>query len=44
MFTCANSGTSIIAGFIIFSVLGHMSVEQGIDIKDVAESGLYVAW
>ncbi|KAM6970095.1 sodium- and chloride-dependent GABA transporter 2-like [Aplochiton taeniatus] len=34
-----NSGTSIISGFAIFSVLGFMTLEQGVDIQDVAESG-----
>lgn len=34
-----NSGTSIVAGFAIFSVLGYMTYETGLDIADVAESG-----
>ncbi|KAK5605376.1 hypothetical protein CRENBAI_025575 [Crenichthys baileyi] len=34
-----NSGTSIMSGFAIFSVLGYMSVKQGVDISAVAESG-----
>ncbi|XP_051562709.1 sodium- and chloride-dependent GABA transporter 2-like isoform X2 [Myxocyprinus asiaticus] len=34
-----NSGTSFVAGFAIFSVLGFMAFEQGIDISMVAESG-----
>ncbi|XP_067113843.1 LOW QUALITY PROTEIN: sodium- and chloride-dependent GABA transporter 2-like [Osmerus mordax] len=34
-----NSGTSIISGFAIFSVLGFMTYEQGVDIAEVAESG-----
>ncbi|KAM9814177.1 sodium- and chloride-dependent GABA transporter 2-like [Neosynchiropus ocellatus] len=34
-----NSGTSFIAGFAIFSVLGYMSQKQGLDIASVAESG-----
>ncbi|XP_030634287.1 sodium- and chloride-dependent GABA transporter 2-like [Chanos chanos] len=34
-----NSGTSFVAGFAIFSVLGFMAYEQGMDISMVAESG-----
>ncbi|XP_059208155.1 sodium- and chloride-dependent GABA transporter 2-like [Centropristis striata] len=34
-----NSATSIVAGFAIFSVLGYMTIEQGVDISEVAESG-----
>ncbi|XP_076607063.1 sodium- and chloride-dependent GABA transporter 2-like [Chaetodon auriga] len=34
-----NSATSIVAGFAIFSVLGFMTYEQGVDIAEVAESG-----
>ncbi|XP_065808349.1 sodium- and chloride-dependent GABA transporter 2 isoform X1 [Labrus bergylta] len=34
-----NSGTSFLAGFAIFSVLGFMAEEQGVDIATVAESG-----
>lgn len=36
-----NSATSIVAGFAIFSVLGFMTYEQGVDISEVAESGMY---
>uniref|UniRef100_A0A670I660 Transporter n=1 Tax=Podarcis muralis TaxID=64176 RepID=A0A670I660_PODMU len=36
---CLNSGTSFVSGFAIFSVLGFMAQEQGVDIADVAESG-----
>ncbi len=31
--------TSDVAGFAIFSVLGFMTYEQGVDISEVAESG-----
>ncbi|XP_046715438.1 solute carrier family 6 member 22, tandem duplicate 1 [Silurus meridionalis] len=34
-----NSGTSFVAGFAIFSVLGFMAYEQKTDISTVAESG-----
>uniref|UniRef100_A0A1A8FLJ7 Transporter n=2 Tax=Nothobranchius korthausae TaxID=1143690 RepID=A0A1A8FLJ7_9TELE len=34
-----NSGTSFVAGFAIFSVLGFMAHEQNTDISKVAESG-----
>lgn len=35
----ANSLISIFAGFVVFAVLGHMAVSQGVGIADVAASG-----
>ncbi|XP_055734186.1 sodium- and chloride-dependent GABA transporter 2-like [Salvelinus fontinalis] len=34
-----NSGTSIVSGFAIFSVLGFLTYEQGLSIEEVAQSG-----
>lgn len=34
-----NSGTSILAGFAIFSALGYMATEMGVEVKDVARGG-----
>lgn len=39
-----NSGTSFFAGFVVFSVLGFMAAEQGVDISKVAESGKNTAY
>ncbi|XP_053399618.1 sodium- and chloride-dependent taurine transporter-like isoform X2 [Mercenaria mercenaria] len=39
MFSIMNSVTSIMSGFVIFSVLGFMAVKQNVSIDQVAESG-----
>ncbi|XP_059151400.1 sodium- and chloride-dependent GABA transporter 2-like [Physella acuta] len=39
VYTLVNSGTSILAGFVVFSVLGFMAKQQGKAIADVVGSG-----
>jgi solute carrier family 6 GABA transporter-like protein 6/8/11/12/13 len=39
IYTFVNCGTSFLAGFVIFSVLGFMAYERGLSVGDVAESG-----
>ncbi|XP_045908922.1 sodium- and chloride-dependent GABA transporter 3-like isoform X2 [Micropterus dolomieu] len=34
-----NSGTSFVAGFVVFSVLGFMAQKQGVTVDNVVESG-----
>lgn len=36
---CAGEGTSILAGFLVFSVLGSMAHQRGVTIQEVAKSG-----
>jgi solute carrier family 6 amino acid transporter-like protein 5/7/9/14 len=37
-----NCGTSVFAGLVIFSILGFMSHETGIDITKVVKQGMFL--
>jgi NSS family neurotransmitter:Na+ symporter len=39
-----NSGFSIFAGFVIFSVIGHIAEVDGVPVEDVAASGASLAF
>ncbi|XP_021364484.1 sodium- and chloride-dependent taurine transporter-like isoform X2 [Mizuhopecten yessoensis] len=41
---CINSGTSLLGGFTVFSILGFMATEQGVDISEVVSSGAGLAF
>ena len=42
MVSSINCGTSVLCGFVVFSLLGHMSDILDLPIKDVAKSGEWV--
>lgn len=39
-----NCGFSLLAGIMVFGVLGNMAVEQGVMVKDVVDSGVGLAF
>jgi SNF family Na+-dependent transporter len=39
-----NSATSILAGLTVFAILGHLALEQGVDIEDLTVGGPALAF
>ena len=39
LFSCCNSGVSVISGFAVFGVLGFMAEQFGVEVRNVAKSG-----
>lgn len=40
MITCVvNTLTSVLAGVVTFSILGHLAAEQNVDVANVVKSG-----
>ncbi|XP_021371117.1 sodium- and chloride-dependent creatine transporter 1-like isoform X2 [Mizuhopecten yessoensis] len=42
LISCINSGTSLVGGFAVFSVLGFMAKQHNLPIEDVANAGTVV--